>query len=365
MTGNIGQRFLQNMKYLAFLFRSKAQIGEPVFIVQRDAGAFLKAKGEPLQCMLQAHRIQAAAKLHQQLAQVAVGIVERLTDIAGVSRGALRRLVGNGVVEHRHAHQGLCQGIVNLGRHHLAFAGQYDAQVFALEPRVLQRHAQVLTDRAEQQCHFFGQLERLRQEQVVGAQQSPGILQRHHHHGLATGLEKVASGALVASLQVDLEQGAVLADGNSALATVARDEAFLFHYLRRQATRRNHAQMQAVTGQHPYHAGVCLGQTNHGSQESAEQFVEVVLIGESAGNLGEDMQRFQRVTAGWIEIQILAGNFAVHLVHVIHSGTDHAPESILSAHIRAAMLLPSVISPSRTARTASATFISMTSRNSP
>jgi hypothetical protein len=120
----------------------------------------------------------------------------------------------------------------------------------------------------------------------------------------------------------------------------------------------------AVAGQHPHHAGIGLGEADHGAEEAAEQFVEVVLVGEVAGNLGEDMQRFQRVAAGGIEVEVLRAEPDASGVF-IQSGTAQAPDSILSAHIRALMVLPSVISPSRTARMASAMLISTTSRNSP
>jgi hypothetical protein len=140
------------------------------------------------------------------------------------------------VGEHGHAHfhvgQSLRQRVVDFGSHHLAFAGQHDAQVLALEPRVFEREAEVLADRAEQHRDFFGQFEGLRQEQVVGAQQAPGILQGHHHHGLAARAEVVAAGTLGAAGEVDFEAGLVLADGNAALAAIARHQPLeLFDHL--------------------------------------------------------------------------------------------------------------------------------------
>jgi predicted DNA repair protein MutK len=177
MARDIGQRLLQDVEHLAFLFRFEAQVGQAVVVMQDDPGAFLEAAGQALQGVFEAHRVHAAAELHQQLAQVAVGVVQRLADVAGILGALLERLVGDGVVEHGHAHlhvgQGLRQRIVDFGGHHLPLAGQHDAQVFALEARVLQRHAEVLADRAEQQRDFLGQFEGLRQEQVVGAEQAP------------------------------------------------------------------------------------------------------------------------------------------------------------------------------------------------
>jgi hypothetical protein len=366
MARDVGQRLLQDVEHLAFLLRLQAQVGEAVVVMQDDAGALAKADGKALQRMVQAHRVHAAAELHQQLAQVAVGIVQRLADIAGVLGGLVQLLVGDGVGQHGHAHlhvgQGLRQGIVDLGGHHLALAGEHDAQVLALEAGIFQRQAEVLADRAEQQRDFLGQLESLRQVKVVGAQQAPGVLQRHHHHGLAVGAEPVAVGAVGATGEVDLEAGLVLADGDAALAAVARDQALEFHHLCRQAARGDHAQMLAVAGQHAHHAGIGLGQADHGAEEAAEQFVEIVLVGEVAGDFGEDVKGLQRVSAGGIEVEQLERG---DRVWGVHSGIGQAPEEILSAHIRAEMVLPSVISPSCTASSASATLSSMTSRCSP
>jgi hypothetical protein len=165
MAGDIGQRLLQDVEHLAFLFpsrrRSVSRLSNcrtmPVRSKSRRPGPAGRA-ARPIGSM----RLRNCTSSSRRLA---IGVVQRLADVAGVL-GALPALVGS---RPRAAwpcasscRPGLRQRVVDLGGHHLPFAGQHDAQVLALQAGVFERHAEVLADRAEQQRDL------LRQSKALG-----------------------------------------------------------------------------------------------------------------------------------------------------------------------------------------------------
>jgi hypothetical protein len=61
----------------------------------------------------------------------------------------------------------------------------------------------------------------------------------------------------------------------------------------------------AVRGQHPHGPGAGIGKADHGAEEAAEQFLDIVLVGETRRHLGDDVEGLEMVVAARVELGAL------------------------------------------------------------
>ncbi len=156
--GDIRERLLHDAEHLKLLRDRQAQLGHMILESQVHMRELVEREDTGTQRVLQPQRVDRRAEMRQHFAQVGMRAAHRLPHLGAICQG------GNLVVgrnrspaagqPHLDEGQGLGNGVVDLGRHRLAFAQHRGAQGFPLEQGVVKREPQQLADRLEQRHRF-------------------------------------------------------------------------------------------------------------------------------------------------------------------------------------------------------------------